>query len=316
MSEKIVYGLDKVHYAPITVGPDGRITFGKPIRMFGATEFKASPSGESVSVYADNGVYYSVSANQGYEVELNIHNIPKEFETHALGVIYDEEKGIMKEVTNAKNGAFALLWEFETDVKPVRHLFYNCTATRMDIESKSLEEKIDPSAKTIKITASPIELDGEKIVRAKTVATESSMAKVIYDSWYEKVFRSDEVYSVEESPHVKVPTANVTFNLTTPAADVNNTITGGGTTTAVTVNVENKTQSVVLSVAKTAQQTLRKSGTDSDAVSNSGDTITIDTSAIAADGGTKTFALTVSETGKTSIKYDCTVTVAAVGVGG
>lgn len=312
MAEKLIYGLDKVHFAPVTVEADGSITFGTPMRLYGATEFKASPAGESVKIYADNGVYYEVSANQGYEVELSIHNVPREFETHALGVVYDEENGTMTEVANAKGGAFALLWEFETDQSPTRHLFYNCTATRGDIESKSLEDKIDASPTTLKITASPIELDGEKIVKVRTVASESPSAKAIYDNWYKTVFRKGEISNSEELPQPQ--TADVTFDLTTPTKGAGNTISGGGATKTVTVNVANQTQSVVLSVTKTAQQTLRKSGTDSDVVNNSGDTVTVDTSTIAADGGTKTFALTVSETGKTSIKYDITLTVAGAGV--
>lgn len=63
-------------------------------------------------------------------MELSIHNVPREFETHALGVVYDEENGTMTEVANAKGGAFALLWEFETDQSPTRHLFI--TALRQE----------------------------------------------------------------------------------------------------------------------------------------------------------------------------------------
>ena len=242
MAEKLIYGLDKVHFAPITVEADGSITFGTPMRLYGATEFKASPAGESVKIYADNGVYYEVSANQGYEVELSIHNVPREFETHALGVVYDEENGTMTEVANAKGGAFALLWEFETDQSPTRHLFYNCTATRGDIESKSLEDKIDASPTTLKITASPIELDGEKIVKVRTVASESPSAKAIYDNWYKTVFRKGEISNSEELTQPK--TADVTFDLTTPTKGAGNTISGGGATKTVTVNVANQTQSV------------------------------------------------------------------------
>ena len=113
---------------------------------------------------------------------------------------------------------------------------------------------------------------------------------------------------------VEEATADVTFVLTTPAADENNTITGGGDTETVAVAVANNTSSVVITGTKTAAQTVVVGGTDGSDVTAGGTdtapTYTVDTSAVATAGGSKTFTLTVSEDGKTDIAYTVTVTVA------
>lgn len=110
-------------------------------------------------------------------------------------------------------------------------------------------------------------------------------------------------------------TAGVTFALTTPPPGTGNTIEGGGATETVTVNVVNATESVVLTGAAQAGQSIEVSGTNSSAVSAGGSatapTYTVNTSSVAADGGSLNFTLTVSQSGYTSITYNVTVEVAA-----
>lgn len=110
------------------------------------------------------------------------------------------------------------------------------------------------------------------------------------------------------------PTTGVTFALTTPAAGSGNSISGGDDTMAVTVNVVNTTASVVITGTKTAAQTVTVGGTNASLVTPAGTdtapTYTINTSSIAADGGSVNFTLMVTEDGHTSITYTVTVTVA------
>lgn len=110
------------------------------------------------------------------------------------------------------------------------------------------------------------------------------------------------------------PTANVDFALTTPTPDGSNTIEGGGASMTVTVNVQNGTSSVVLTATKTAAQSVEIGGTDSSDVSAGGGdtdpTYTVNTTSVSSAGGSKSFTLTVSESNKTSITYNVTVTVA------
>ena len=110
------------------------------------------------------------------------------------------------------------------------------------------------------------------------------------------------------------PTADMALVLTAPAPGAGNTITGGGATKTVTVNVVNATASVVLTGTKTAGQTVAIGGTNGGDVAAGGTTTaptyTVNTSSVSAAGGSKTFTLTVGETGKGDIVYTVTVTVA------
>lgn len=106
-----------------------------------------------------------------------------------------------------------------------------------------------------------------------------------------------------------------TFALTTPAADDSNTIAGGGEDKTVEVNVENTTSSVVITATNKSGQTFAKGGTNQDKVTVGGSgtalTVTVDTSAIATDGGSYEFNITVKESNAISITYNFKVTVAA-----
>lgn len=181
---KVEYGLSKVHYAPYTeVG--GVVTFGTPIPIPGAVSMTSEPVGESTKFYADNMVYYVVNSNQGYEATLSIATIPQQFAIDALGEELDEVDGVMNELANAEGKSFALMWQFEGDVKATRHVLYNCKANRPSISSQTKEEGTEISPNELTLNASPIEVGEKLIVKTKTT---SSTTPAIYDSWFTKVY--------------------------------------------------------------------------------------------------------------------------------
>ncbi|MBN1321445.1 MAG: S-layer homology domain-containing protein [Thermoleophilia bacterium] len=123
------------------------------------------------------------------------------------------------------------------------------------------------------------------------------------------------VYSVTVT--VAAPYATFSsLDLTTPAPNAYNTIalSGSGAARTVAVNVENNISSVVLTGTKTAAQTVTKAGANAGLVTVGGTTTapiyTINTTSVAAAGGSLTFTLTVAETGKVSVVYTVTITVA------
>jgi len=104
--------------------------------------------------------------------------------------------------------------------------------------------------------------------------------------------------------------------LTTPAPDANDTIAVGGATMTGNVNVVNTTASVVITGTKLASQSVVVGGAASGNVVVTGTATapiyTVDTSSVAATGGSEVFTLTVSEAGKSNIVYTVTVVVAGV----
>lgn len=70
---KAKFGLNKVHYAKITAwSDDGVPTFATPVRIPGAVSLSVDASGGADNFYADNGVYYVINNNSGYEGDLEM----------------------------------------------------------------------------------------------------------------------------------------------------------------------------------------------------------------------------------------------------
>ncbi|MED3036072.1 phage tail protein [Bacillus thuringiensis] len=183
---KVSYGLKNVHYVPYNV-TDGVVTFKTPIPMPGAVELTNEPRGDLIEFYADDMLYYSADNNQGYEGTLNIATIPEQFAIDALGEQLDETDGVLNELADAKGQSFALLFEFDGDVKATRHVMYNCSASRPNISSKSKTNSAEPNTNELKFVASPLILapGGRPMVKTKTT---SKTTQTIYDNWYKEVY--------------------------------------------------------------------------------------------------------------------------------
>ena len=93
-----------------------------------------------------------------------------------------DAKGVLIENSDAELALFALLFEFDGDVKKIRHVLYNCTAARPTIESSTKEDEIEVKTESLSITASP--LDGG-YVKART---SDSTTDTAYNNWYKSVY--------------------------------------------------------------------------------------------------------------------------------
>lgn len=180
---KITYGLQNAYYAPISYTPEGAITYGTPVALPGAVELEISARGDMVEFYADNMLYYSADNNQGYEGTLKIANIPTSFSTDILGEVLDETDGVVHEVSNAQTKPFALLFQFEGDVKAIRHVLYNCTASRPTIGSSTKTDSVEPNENELSFIASPRQ--GDYKVKTRTT---SNTSEDIYNNWFTKVY--------------------------------------------------------------------------------------------------------------------------------
>lgn len=180
---KITYGLENAYYALFDIGEDGTITYQTPIAIPGAVELEITARGDMIEFYADNMVYYSSDNNQGYEGTLKIANIPQSFSTGVLGEVLDDTDQVIHEVANAVTKPFALLFQFEGDVKAIRHVLYNCSASRPTVSSSTKTDTVEPNENELSFIANPRSTD--KRVKTRTTTNTSD---TIYDNWFKNVY--------------------------------------------------------------------------------------------------------------------------------
>ena len=179
---KVKYNLKNVHAAKMTVTDEGTFTYAAPQAIPGAVSISLDAEGETSPFYADGIVYFRSTTNNGYSGDLEIALIPEWFRTEILKEKLDANGVLVERIDNAETEKFALLFEFDGDVNAIRHVLYNCSASRPSIESETREETIEPSTETLSLTADP-RSDG--LVKSRTGDT---TAKETYDNWYTAVY--------------------------------------------------------------------------------------------------------------------------------
>ena len=179
---KVKFGLNKVHYAKITAWSDkDEPTFATPVRIPGAVSLSMDANGEASNFYADNGVYYVINNNSGYEGDLEIALITTDFAIDILGETLDS-KGVLVERNDAELAQFALLFEFEGDKNKIRHVLYCCSASRPATESSTTEEETEVKTETLSLKATALP---SGLVKSRTC---ESTDQTTYDNWYNAVY--------------------------------------------------------------------------------------------------------------------------------
>ncbi len=117
----------------------------------------------------------------GYDGDLELAMIPEDFRVSALNETLDDNK-VLIEDANSELNRFALLFEFDGDVKHIRHVLYNCSASRPGIEGKTNEESREVQTETLTIKATPLP---SGVVKAKTGNETDS---TVYADWYKAVY--------------------------------------------------------------------------------------------------------------------------------
>lgn len=179
---KVKYNLKNVHAAKLTVGEQGAFTYASPQAIPGAVSISLDAEGDTSPFYADGIVYFRSNTNNGYSGDLEIALIPEWFRTDILLEEKDSNGVLVEKSTITEMPKFALLFEFDGDVHGIRHVLYNCSASRPSIASETKEDTIEPVTETLSLTADP-RADG--LVKARTGDTTT---EEIYNNWYQSVY--------------------------------------------------------------------------------------------------------------------------------
>lgn len=181
---KVKYNIKNVHVAKQTetATTDGTTyEYAVPKNIPGAVSISLDAEGEISTFYADGIAYFVTSANNGYSGDLEMALIPSWFRVEILNETLDDNSVLVENANNNTN-PFALLFEFDGDVRAIRRCLYNCTCTRPSIESETKEETVEPGTETLSITNSP-RADG--LVKAQTGP---DTAAATYADWYKSVY--------------------------------------------------------------------------------------------------------------------------------
>ena len=184
MSEKnkVKFGLSNVHVAKMTIGENGAVTYGTPIKIPGAVNLSLDAEGENEPFYADNVKFFESFANNGYSGELEIAKIPDEFLKEILGQKIDSIGGVL-ENKNDVISPFAFMYQIEGDATGTRFCYYNTTVSRPSTEASTTEDTKTPNTDTLSITTSERSDTGD--VRYKLALSDTN--KTEYDAFFDEV---------------------------------------------------------------------------------------------------------------------------------
>ncbi len=184
MSNKVTFGLERVHVAFRAENETTPPEWDTPIAIPGAVRFTPTPQGEESTFYADNGPYFTVVSNNGYTAELEMALVPDTILADMLGWEIDSN-GMLVEVADGKPREFALMGQVQGDSKNRRFVYYSCKASRPAKEHTTKGESTEPATDVLSLTILPIEIGGKNVVKGVMELSETNAT--VYGAFFEAV---------------------------------------------------------------------------------------------------------------------------------
>lgn len=181
MPNKVKFNLKNVHYAVITIGEDGTITFAKPKHIPGACSLTLDAQGSEEKFIADGVLYYTSYTDEGYSGTLTMALIPEYFREDVLGDQEDPIDHVLVEYANKQPKPFALLYEVDGDQKATRRVLYNCNVSRPG-ETANGQQPRTPQTEEMKLSSAPL-ADGRTRARTLDNTTDS-----VFNGWFDAVW--------------------------------------------------------------------------------------------------------------------------------
>lgn len=136
MPDKVKFGLSNIHIAAREeVG--GVVSYATPVKLDGAVALTLARASEKAVFRADNVDYFSryIAGTRNGTMEIAL--IPDWFKTAFLGYKAASDDKLVE--TNAQGGAFAILFQVDTDLGNKKYCIYNVMASQADEEHRTTE---------------------------------------------------------------------------------------------------------------------------------------------------------------------------------
>lgn len=183
MANKVQFGLKNVYYSKVTFS-GSTPTFATPVAIPGGVNLNMASQNEVTKFYADNMLYFTTYANNGYEGDLEVAKLPDAMLTDIFGYTLTGTSKVLVEDNNAEPAHFALLFQIEGDVESECYVLYNCVAGRPSVASGTVQSSKEPVTQSITITAAPLP-NGRTMAR-----TTASTTSTVKDGWFTSVWNA------------------------------------------------------------------------------------------------------------------------------
>lgn len=191
---KIKFGLKNVHYAIITEEAiDGTVTvnYATPVPHRGAVTLVLNSTAEKTSIAADDIAEYATAYdNKGYDGELEMHNLDDDFRVNVLGEKKDANN-VIYESEDTQPKKIALLFEMAGDKKKTRHILYNCSVSKPNLETSTKGGSIESKSDKLTFSASASADKGH--IKAKI-----NQGDAQYENWFKTVYIPTETAQTTE----------------------------------------------------------------------------------------------------------------------